>query len=259
MAIFHHLSINRYFTIHYSLFTMSIPIAGLTKLDLIDYPGKISCVVFTQGCNFRCRFCHNPDLLCAAKHDLESNQKWIEYEQKFFDFLETRKGKLDAVVVTGGEPTLHKNLPHFLKRIKDLGFLVKLDSQGTNPAMLKQILSEKLVDYVAMDIKHIPEKYHLVVGRKVDLDKINESINMIKLLAPDYEFRTTVVPGLHTERDFEEIAQWLAQAKNYYLQEFRAEVVFDKTLPNEACGLKLDLEKIAETMQKWICKVEIRR
>jgi len=240
-----------------SVFT--VPIAGLTKLDLIDYPGKISCVVFTQGCNFRCRFCHNPDLLCAAKHDSQSTQKWTENEQKFFDFLQTRQGKLDAVVVTGGEPTLHKNLPHFLRRIKELGFLVKLDSQGTNPTMLKQVLTEKLVDYVAMDIKHIPEKYHLIVGRKVDLNTINKSINLITSLAPDYEFRTTVVPGVHTEENFEQIAQWLGNVKNYYLQEFRSEVVFDKALPNEVYGLKLDLETIAKTMRKQIDNVGIRR
>jgi len=236
-----------------------IPIAGLTKLDLIDYPNKIACVVFTQGCNFRCRFCHNPDLLCAAKRNLEFNKKWAENEQKFFDFLQSRKGKLDAVVVTGGEPTLHQNLPDFLKRIKEFGFLVKLDSQGTNPAMLKQILNEQLVDYVAMDIKHIPQKYHLITGVKVDLQKINQSIKILQTSDVDYEFRTTVVPGIHSENEIIEMANWIKGSKAYYLQEFRPEKVLDPTIKNEIFNLSLNLEDLAKKISGLCDIVKVRR
>ncbi|MEN9338585.1 MAG: hypothetical protein RI945_310, partial [Candidatus Parcubacteria bacterium] len=150
-------------------------LAGLQKNTLIDYPGKIACIVFTLGCNFRCDFCYNPSLVIHEKFPKEFLQ-----EESFFDFLKERKSFLDAVVITGGEPTIHKDLNIFIQKIKDMGFLVKLDTQGSNPKFLKQILKEGNVDYVAMDIKSQVERYNEVTNSKFDPNLILESIKIIK-------------------------------------------------------------------------------
>lgn len=199
-------------------------IGGLQKSTLIDFPGKIACTVFTVGCNFRCPFCHNPELVDRDNFKLNG----IIDEEDFFSFLSARKGVLDGVCVTGGEPMLHVDLPDFLKRIKNLGFLTKLDTNGTNPQMLEKLIDEKLVDYIAMDIKtklktqnSKLKTYEEVVGAKVNLEDIKKSIKIIMESGLDYEFRTTVVPGLHTEEDIIEIAKEIRGAKKYYLQQFR--------------------------------------
>ncbi len=200
-------------------------IGGLQKLTLIDYPGKIACTVFTVGCNFRCHFCHNPELINPAKFKLSE----IIEEKVFFDFLNSRHGLLDGVCITGGEPTLYPDLPEFIKKIKELGFLVKLDTNGTNPEMIGVLVAEKLIDYVAMDIKTKLKTqnskfktYDEVVGVKVDLSNIEKSIKIIMQSGIDYEFRTTMVPKLHTEEDIMQIAEELRGAKKYYLQQFRS-------------------------------------
>lgn len=201
-------------------------LAGLQKLTLLDYPGQLACTVFTQGCNMRCPFCQNADLVLPER--FEGGE--LLTEDAFFSFLESRKGKLAGVAVTGGEPTLHADLPQFLGRIREMGFLAKLDTNGTNPGMLEQIVKAGLVNYVAMDIKNAPSKYALTAGipdpQGPDspgerLQKnIQQSISFLMEDRVPYEFRTTVVDGLHTKEDIVCMAKWLEGARAWYLQQF---------------------------------------
>jgi pyruvate formate lyase activating enzyme len=194
-------------------------IGGLQKMTLIDYPGKIACTVFTVGCNFRCPFCHNPELVDQARFNVGG----IIEEKKFFDFLKSRQDLLGGVCVTGGEPTLHAELSDFLKQIKNLGFLVKLDTNGTAPEKLEILIKDGLVDYIAMDIKNcFKDTYEKTVGVEIDLEKIKKSVKIIMASGLEYEFRTTVVPGLHTGSDILDIAPEIRGAKKYYLQQFRS-------------------------------------
>lgn len=193
-------------------------IAGLQKMTLLDFPGKVACTVFLQGCNFRCPFCHNSGLLEPVGEDQLS-------EKAFFSFLETRTGILDGVCVTGGEPTLQKELPAFLARIKAMGFGVKLDTNGSRPAVLQELIRQQLVDYVAMDIKNSPASYGKTAGLSApNLTPIEQSIRILMEGSLPYEFRTTTVRELHTPEDFTAIGQWLAElcpdkkAKKYFLQ-----------------------------------------
>lgn len=189
-------------------------IAGLQKTSLVDYPAKIATVIFTLGCNFRCPYCHNPNLITAVSSDSLFDETVV------FDFLKQRQGKIDAVVVSGGEPTIQKKLKKFFQKIKDLGFLAKLDTNGTNPDLLLDLVDSHLIDYVAMDIKAPLEKYTDVVCRNVDILKIQESIDFLIQCCVDYEFRTTVVKSQLTINDFEKIGYLLSGAKRYYLQKF---------------------------------------
>ena len=229
-------------------------LGGFQKLTLLDYPGKIAATVFTVGCSFRCPFCHNPELVnLRLAHNEES-------EKAFFEFLEKRKGKLEGVCITGGEPTIQPDILEFIQKIKKLGFLVKLDSNGTRPDVLKKLIDQKLVDYIAMDIKNKLEKYDVTTGSKVDKDRIRLSVNLIRNSRIPYEFRTTVVPGLHTEKDFLEIAKWINGAEAYYLQEYREEQkILDPNLKKKTKGKKIDLEKIKKAIEHNFGKMEIRR
>jgi len=191
-------------------------IGGLQKLTLIDYPGKIAATVFLMGCNFRCAFCYNSQMVLPEKI---KKQKTIPPE-KFFNFLSLRKNLLEAVCIGGGEPTINKDLPKFIKEIKKMGFLVKLDTNGTNPTMLKYLIDKKLVDYVAMDIKAPKEKYELVCQKRVNIKNIEKSIKILREGKVDYEFRTTIVPTLHTKEDILQILKWIRPSKKYYLQNF---------------------------------------
>ena len=203
---------------------MTMEIGGLEKSTLIDYPGRIAATVFLLGCNFRCPFCYSSELVLPEKM---AEQPKIA-EKAFFDFLKERQGLLEGVVICGGEPTIHKDLPDFIKRIKDLGFLLKLDTNGSNPEMLRELMQKGLVDYVAMDIKApLGAKYDLATGVKVDLDKIKESIEIIKGSGVDYEFRSTIVPSIHTKEDVIQMAKDISPAKKYYLQNFRGEKTID--------------------------------
>jgi pyruvate formate lyase activating enzyme len=231
-------------------------IAGLDKLSLIDYPGKLSAIVFTQGCSFRCPFCHNPDLIEVLSAKQAKN---AFPETEVFDFLKKRVGKLDGVVITGGEPTLQKDLPDFIRRVKSLGFLVKLDSYGHNTRILENILNEGYVDYVAMDIKHTPQKYTQAMGAPVKIENIIRSVEVIRESGVDYEFRTTCVPTIHEEEDFEVIADWLRGSRRYFLQEYRDTITLDPTLPERTRGQSLDLDKIKESIQDRFEQVEVRR
>lgn len=189
-------------------------IKGLQKLTLLDYPGKMACTVFTAGCNFRCPFCHNASLVTNIDEERIS-------EEEFFSFLQKRQGIIEGVCVTGGEPTLQPDLKDFLKKIKDLGYSVKLDTNGYRPEVLKDVVNSGLVDYVAMDIKNSQAKYALTCGLdNLDITKINESVELLMSGAVDYEFRTTVVKELHTEDDIQDIVSWIQGAKKYFLQGF---------------------------------------
>lgn len=178
-------------------------ICGLQKMTLLDYPGKIACTVFLGGCNFRCPFCHNSELFMGKP------EKLME-EEDFFQFLSKRKGLLDGVCVSGGEPTLYKELPAFLARIKELGFFVKLDTNGYRPEVLKELVEKKLVDYVAVDVKNSPAMYAQTVGLEtLDLAKIRESLAFLISGDTAYELRTTLVAQLHTEASIQDMGAWL--------------------------------------------------
>ena len=189
-------------------------IKGLQKLTLLDYPDKMACTVFTAGCNFKCPFCHNASLVFNRDDNRIS-------EQKFFDFLSKRVGVIDGVCITGGEPTLQTDIVQFIKKIKELGFLVKLDTNGYRPDMLKFLVDNKLIDYVAMDIKNCKEKYPLTSGvENIEVSFIEQSVEYLLADNVDYEFRTTVVKEYHTLDDMIKIGEWIKGAKKYYLQAF---------------------------------------
>ena len=191
-------------------------IHGLQKLTLLDFPGHTACTVFLGGCNFRCPFCHNASLV------LSPGELPTMEEDAFFSFLKKRTGLLEGVCITGGEPTLQKELPLFIEKIRAMGFLVKLDTNGTNPAMLKELIENGLLDYVAMDIKNTPEKYPQTVGiPDFDVSPVLESISILKEGKIPYEFRTTVTAELHTACDIEAIAKLLAPAALYFIQNFK--------------------------------------
>ena len=190
-------------------------ICGFNKTTLLDYPGRVACTIFLGGCNFRCPFCQNGALVVDADTQPGYSQDEI------LAFLKKRKGILDGVCVSGGEPTLSDGLPDFLRKIKDLGYDVKLDTNGSRPSVVKKLAADGLIDKVAMDIKACPSNYHVLTGVNVDLDAIRETAGWLLNGDLDYEFRTTVVRELHSEIDFQEISQWLSGAKSYYLQAYR--------------------------------------
>ena len=198
-------------------------IAGVQKVTLLDYPGKVACEIFTQGCNFECPFCQNSSLIPITNTGEFS-------EEEIFEYLNLRKNILDGVVITGGEPTVQKDLKAFIKKIKDLGLLVKLDTNGGNPKVLQELIDEKLVDYVAMDIKNIFNKYNITAGKKINLDNIKKSIEILKASKIDYEFRTTIIKEMHSLDDIISICKLVGNAK-YYLQNFEdSENVIDHSL-----------------------------
>ena len=187
-------------------------IQGYQKLTALDFPGKLACTVFTPGCNFRCPFCHNASLVLSSQEPPVS-------EDEVFAHLNKRVGMLDGVCLTGGEPLLQKDLDVFLQKVKQLGYLVKLDTNGSMPAQLKQLIDNGLVDYVAMDLKNCREKYPLTCGVKtLSLDSIQQSIDLLMQGKVDYEFRTTVVNELHTADDIAASGEWIRGAKQWFLQ-----------------------------------------
>lgn len=243
-------------------------ISGLQELSLIDYPGRLACTVFFPGCNFRCPFCYSSELVLPEKI---RKQPQIS-EQDFFSFLKNRKDLLEGVVLCGGEPSINPKLPEFCERIKKMGFVLKLDTNGSNPAMIEKLINKGLIDYIALDIKAVPEKYGLVSGledsmglenrnllfwQKNIVKQVEKSMNILKTSGIDYEFRTTVVPGIHTKKDILEISRWISPASKYYLQNFRPE----KTLNPDFEKIKPYPDKMLLQAQKAIapffdiCKV----
>lgn len=223
---------------------MFMEIGGLQKITLIDYPGHIACVVFLVGCNFRCPWCYSPELVLPDKI---VRQPKIE-EEEFFDFLENKKGLIDGVVICGGEPTINENLPDFINDIRAMGFKTKLDTNGSNPQVIKSLLKAKILDYIAMDIKAFPdeENYLKSSGVKIGVDKIKESIEIIKNSGIDYEFRTTVVPSIHKKSDIIKIAEYLAPSRRYFLQNFRPEKTLQPNLEKEIPYPDKFLEELAD-------------
>lgn len=223
-------------------------IGGVQKTSLLDFPDKISAIVFTQGCNFRCGYCHNPELINSKE------QVWTL--PALFDFLNSRKGKLDGVVITGGEPCIQNDLEDVIKEIKTLGFLVKLDTNGYFPEKLKKLLPH--LDYIAMDIKAPPEKYSEITRIKVDTKKIQESINIIMNSGIDYEFRTTVVKSQLSFEDFEHLGQLIKGAKRYYLQKFIPSKLLDETLRNETTYTNEEFQQIIEILHQYVPNATLR-
>lgn len=246
-------------------------IHGLQKMTLLDFPGKVACTVFLGGCDFRCPFCHNFELVDGTAPPLMDDAELLA-------FLEKRRGLLDGVAFTGGEPCLHRDLPELMRKIRELGFAVKLDTNGYHPELLGQILDEGLADYVAMDVKNSPEKYAATCGvETMDLAPVRESIRLITehgagtgsgaaaderpgaeddAPAFDYEFRTTVVKELHEAADFEEIGQMIRGARHYFLQSFtdRDTVPFG----GFSAHTPEDLRRFAEIVRKYADDVQLR-
>jgi pyruvate formate lyase activating enzyme len=227
-------------------------IGGLQKSTLIDYPGKVAAIVFTRGCALRCHYCHNPELVLPERFVGPIS------EQHVFDFLATRKGKLDGVVVSGGEPAMQKDLPTFLGKIKAMGFLVKLDTSGLFPDMLQTVIKGGVVDYVAMDIKAPFSKYSEVVGVAVDTKMIERSIGIIKSSGVDYEFRTTVVKQQLSKQDITEIAKLAAGSSRYIIQKFRQSDTVDPKFSLMGCYSPEELVQIASGTKQYIKNVEVR-
>ncbi len=227
-------------------------IGGLQKFSLIDYPGKICAIVFTQGCNFRCPYCHNPELVRPELFE-KSLDVW-----DILSFLETRVGKLDAVEITGGEPTLQKDLTDFIRKIKEMGFLVKLDSNGSNPDILENLINEGLVDYIAMDVKAPLRKYKDIIRVDIDAEKIKRSIELIKSKAPDYEFRTTIVKSLLSKDDIEEIAKTIQGSKIYVLQKFVPSKTLDPNFITQETYTDEELGELAKKLEKYVDKCIVR-
>ena len=225
-------------------------IHGLQKMTLLDFPGKVACTVFLGGCDFRCPFCHNYELLDGSAPALMD-------EEELLRFLRGRRGLLDGVAITGGEPLLRKDLPDLLRAIRELGFAVKVDTNGNHPEALEALLSEGLADYIAMDIKNSPEKYALTAGLPaLDLSPVRQSVRLLLDSAIPYEFRTTVVDELHEASDFEAIGQWIAGAKAYFLQAFtdRDSVPFE----GFHAPTKENLEKYASIARLYVPYTAIR-
>ncbi len=229
----------------------SLKFFGLQKTTLLDYPGKLASTLFTGGCNFCCPFCHNSDLVYLREGIKEIGSSEI------LDFLAGRKNILDGICISGGEPLLQEGLIPFIKEVKRLGLLVKLDTNGFLYNKLKELIDLKLVDYVAMDIKNAPKKYALTAGLKeIDLEPILKSVELLKSNVVDYEFRTTIVKEFHDETDIKEIGLWLKGAKRYYLQNFRNnEHVINKNLTSHDIST---LKHFKEILEKDILHVEIR-
>lgn len=225
-------------------------IGGLQKLTLIDYPQKIASTVFLSGCNFRCPWCYSPELVLPEKIKDHPEIK----KEDFFEFLENRKGKLDGVVICGGEPTISEDIVDFVREIKERGFLVKVDTNGSRPEVLKEMMS--LVDYVAMDVKLPLERYKEISNE--DSGKIKESIDIIISSQLDYEFRTTVVPGVHRKEDIEKIAVLISGAKKYYLQNFLPEKTLKEGFLKKEPFSEENLEEFKKIASSFTEECEIR-
>lgn len=225
-------------------------IGGIEKCSFIDYPGKMTAILFTVGCNFRCHYCHNPELVDATAETIP--------EAEVFAFLERRRNLLDAVTVTGGEPTVHSDLIPFLRRIKELGYLLKLDSNGTNPKMLKDIIDEKLVDYIAMDIKAPLPSYEKIIVRSVDTDALAKSIKLIMESGIEYEFRTTIEKSLTSLDDIRGIGETIRGAKKYYLQKFVPTKTLDLQFLEGSTYNDEEFETMKSIMEEYVGECMIR-
>lgn len=226
-------------------------IDGFEKLTLVNYPDNVACILFTKGCNFKCPFCQNGSLVLVDKKYGNIDEKEI------FDYLEERKGLLDGICISGGEPLLQKNIKEFIKKIKDLGYKVKLDTNGSKPDILEDLINSKLLDYVAMDIKNSFNKYHFTIDRKnFDISLLKKSIDILKKSDIDYEFRTTIVKELHTFEDIKEICEYIGNKDKYYLQNF---VDGDTVIKKGLHGFSIEeINEILDKLKKDFPNLKIR-
>ncbi|MFA5392464.1 MAG: anaerobic ribonucleoside-triphosphate reductase activating protein [Candidatus Paceibacterota bacterium] len=227
---------------------------GLQKTTLVDYPGKVAATVFTNGCNFRCPYCHNPELVLPSLNQIQPKLT----EKEILDFLTEKNKFLEALCITGGEPTLNPDLKDFIKKVKALGYLVKLDTNGSSPEVLKDLIDSRLIDYVAMDIKAPPEKYNLFTLGNISIEKIQESIDILKKSKIDYEFRTTVAPILLDEEDILKIANWIKPAKAYLLQKFESTKVLSKDYEGLKGFSDDKLQNLVNKIKPFFSKCELR-
>ncbi|MCL2085509.1 anaerobic ribonucleoside-triphosphate reductase activating protein [Candidatus Saccharibacteria bacterium] len=227
-------------------------IGGLIKTSLVDYPGKVACSIFTIGCNFRCGFCHNPELVDPIRYIQEIPEELV------FEFLEKRKDNLDGVAISGGEPTVQPDLAKFLRRVKKLGLLVKLDSNGSNPDVLEDLFGQNLVDFIAMDVKGPIEKYESIMGWPAGA-KCKRSIDLILASGISHEFRTTVVKGMLEVEDFEEVGQLVQGAERFALQHFRAipEMVNTEEYKDAKTFTEGEFEQARKIMARYVKKVVV--
>jgi pyruvate formate lyase activating enzyme len=223
-------------------------IGGLQKTTLIDFPGKLACTVFISGCNFFCPWCYSPELVLPER--IKKQPKVSEKE--FFDFLKSKQGLLEGVVICGGEPSLDNDLPEFIKRIKKLRYLVKLDTNGSNPEILKNLIDRKLIDYVAMDIKAPLNKYQASGINYQALENIEKSVEILKERKVDYEFRSTILPKIHSEEDVINMAKWIKGSKIYYLQQFRSEKTLDTKYEKYKHFSQEQLKEIQKECNKYV-------
>jgi len=231
-------------------------IADIQKFTILDFPDHLACTIFTLGCNFRCGFCHNPELVLP---DLYKKQQKQISQKDFFSFLQSRKKVLEGVVITGGEPTIQKDLPEFMEKIKKEGFKVKLDTNGYCPEVLEKIIKMKVVDFIAMDVKSSLEKYEEITQVSISKEKILSSVNIIKKSSVDYEFRTTTFADLHTAKEIEKIGKIIKGAKSFALQNFRNAKLVDPEFKNKKGLSRKELNEAKEIMQKYVSQVEVRK
>jgi pyruvate formate lyase activating enzyme len=231
-------------------------ISGVQKFTLLDYPNVPSCIIFTAGCNFRCGYCHNPEFVLPEL--LQKIRDSFIPERAVLNFLDERKGMLDGVVISGGEPTIMADLPLFIRKVKERGFLVKLDTNGNNPGMLRKLLEDELLDYIAMDIKTTLEEYPKLVGPCVRAEHITESVQMIKESGVDYDFRSTVVKELHPPERLIEMGEMICGAKQWYLQQFRPGHTLDPKFGEYHSYTDGELESLRELVVPYAEKVGIR-
>ncbi|MBR4018882.1 MAG: anaerobic ribonucleoside-triphosphate reductase activating protein [Clostridia bacterium] len=226
-------------------------IKGLQTLTLLDYPGKVACTVFTGGCNFRCPFCHNGGIV------LNPGAEPSIPEEKVFDLLKKRRGVLEGVCITGGEPTLWKGLWDFAKEIKAMGYSVKLDTNGTNPELMHKLILAGVVDYVAMDVKNSPDKYAETIGVKgFNLQPVKDSVRLLLQGTAGYEFRTTVVKGMHTPQDIVEIGKWIQGAQKYFIQPYRdSDLVIDRSCERHSDE---ELQALLAAAREYVPAAELR-
>ena len=215
-------------------------IGGLQKTSLLDYPDILSAIIWTAGCNFRCPFCYNKQLVLGKTE--------IISEETILSFLEKRRDVLEGLSISGGEPLLQDDIVDFTEKVKKLNYLIKIDTNGAFPEKLKELIDKKLVDYVSMDVKAPKEKYDQLVGVKTDISKIEQSIDLIKNEAPDYEFKTTVVPGMLDKKDIVEIAKWLEGSKQFYLQQFKSDSPLVSSKLNDV--VPYSKEKLSEMLHE---------
>ncbi|MFW6007075.1 MAG: anaerobic ribonucleoside-triphosphate reductase activating protein [Bacillota bacterium] len=232
--------------------SLDIKIAGFRKTSLMDYPDNISTVLFTQGCNCRCPYCHNPGLI---GQEVEKNYMDLSY---FRDFLKERQHLLDGVVITGGEPTLQKDIIPFIKNIKNREMKVKLDTNGSRSDILKKLMQAQLIDYIALDIKAPYNKYKKITGNDNMVSEVKRSVELVLESKIPHEFRTTVVPDLHHKKDISKIADSIRGADKYYIQNFRSEITLDVELQDSREFPETKLEEFKKIAENYLEEVEIR-